>query len=96
MYYRYDDKSVLIEKSSEPLAGDNVCLYDGDLDIELYKYIAGLLDENGYMIYHTKYIRPAAELTQYINQLKSSIEINQAETELNIDYRLSLIELGLV
>jgi translation elongation factor EF-G len=77
MYYRYNEDSVLIEKSKTLLTGNNVCSYEEDFDIELYKYVIALLDESKRIIYYTKLDKPISELTNLISQLNTKVnELN--------------------
>lgn len=92
MYYRYNEQYTIIEKSETPLEGINVVIYGEDLDFHLYDIIVGHIDEaTGEMLKHTKILRSAEVIAQRLQE----IDVRQAEAELETDYRLSLLELGL-
>lgn len=91
-YYRYDDKYELIEKTTYAITGNNVVYSYEDIDIHLFRVIVGYIGEDGQMLRHTKLIRNAELVSRQLNEIQN----RQVETELDIDFRLSMLELGLV
>jgi hypothetical protein len=92
MYYRHNEEYRLIEKSTEELQGDNVVTYWEDLNLNLYDVVVGFIQEDTReMLRHTKILKPAEMVADYVKGL----EERQVNAELEIDYRLSMIELGL-
>lgn len=91
MYYRYDENYVLIEKSSEPLEGDNTATYWEDIDLDLFKVTIGAIVD-GVIVKVTKKVNNAEALSRRLKE----IDEHQAEAEIDIDFRLSLLELGLI
>lgn len=92
MYYRHDSEYHLIEKSQEELQGDNVVKYWEDLNLNLYEVVVGFIQKDTKeMLRHTKILKPVEAIESYINGIKE----RQVNAELEIDYRLSMIELGL-
>lgn len=92
MYYRYDERFYIIEKSTEELQGDNIVTYWEDFDLNLYDVIVGFIQESTReMLRHTKVLKPVENIESYIKEIKKS----QVEAEVEIDYRLCVLELGL-
>lgn len=94
MYYRYDETYKITEKSETLLLGLNVCKSHIDFDLNLYTIVIGLLSENeavATILYHTESIKPAEQLVRYIQEETTRSML----TDIDIDFRLSLIELGL-
>lgn len=97
MYYRYNNKCEIIEKSETELNGENVVTSTQDFDIELFRIIVGHINEKGQISRHTKFVRSAEEVARRILEYQGTVEefiINQAESELYIEERLCNIELG--
>lgn len=95
MYYRYeivgDNIYKLCEKSNTPLEGENVVTSDEDVDLQLFDVTVGYI-HNGAMIRHTKKLKGNEVIARRLTEIGE----RQAESELDIDFRLSIIELGLV
>ena len=91
-YYRYNDKYELIEKNTNTITGDNVVYSYEDIDIHLFRVIVGYISEDGQMLRNTKFIRNAELVSRQLYEIQGK----QMETELDIDFRLSMLELGLV
>lgn len=96
MYYRYNDKSVIVEKSETELNGANICTSGVDFNITAYEYVVGNINDAGEVIYYTRCQKPVNELAQYILELDNKLTTMNAELEVDTDFRLSLLELGLV
>ena len=90
-YYRHDANYVLVEKSTTPLEGDNVVTHLEDFNLELYTVTVGYI-LNGAAEKITKKVKDAEALDRKLK----AIEERQTEAEIDIDFRLSIIELGLV
>ncbi len=94
MYYRYevvgDNIYRLCEKSKTPIEGDNVVTCDEDIDLQLFDVTVGHIHD-GIMVRHTKKLKG----TEVVARRLTEIDQRQAESELYIDFRLSIIELGL-
>ena len=94
MYYRYeivgDNIYKLCEKSIPPLQGENVVTCDEDIDLQLFDVTVGFIHQ-GIMTRHTKKLKD----TEVVARRFTEIGQRQAESELDIDFRLSIIELGL-
>ncbi len=89
--YKYNDEYIIIEKSAIPLVGDKVCFSDHDFDIQLYDVTVGLIDQNKYITLYTSHAKPSEVLAKNL----IIMEINRAAAELDLDFRLSLIELNI-
>jgi hypothetical protein len=92
MYYRHDENYVLIEKSTEELQGENVLVCGEDLDLSLYDVIVGYENEAHVILRHTKKLRNVDAVVQRLG----SMQEHQVEVEVEVDFRLCMIELGLV
>lgn len=96
MYYRHDGEYLIVQKSNEPLTGDNVLYCEEDFYLELYDVIVGYvgtdLEKDNVILKHTKRIKSNEMLLRRL----SSIEEQQAEYSLDLDFRLSMLELGLI
>ncbi len=97
LYYRYEIVSDNIykltgEKSQEPLSGERVVFLDEDIDLQLFDVIVGYISSDGNMLRHTKKIKSV----EAISRKMLEIIRQQVELEIEADYRLSLIELGLI
>ncbi len=95
-YYRYEivgDNVFKLngEKSTEPLEGNNVVTCEEDIDLQLFDVTVGFIGENGEMLRHTKKLKTTEVVVQRLNEISQA----QVEAEVDIDYRLSMIELGL-
>lgn len=92
MYYRHDERFYIIEKSTGELQGDNVVTYWEDLNLNLYDVVVGFIDEaTREMLRHTKILKPAEIVAEYVKEIKE----RQVNSELETDYRLCMLELGL-
>jgi hypothetical protein len=92
MYYLYDEESYeIISKQVEQPEVENYVTYWEDIDIVLYRVIVGVISDDKQMLRHTKFVRDTELLSQKFN----SIDNAQAEVNVEVDYRLSLLELGL-
>lgn len=95
MYYRFqivgDNIFKLSEKSETPLDGERVVTADEDIDLQLFDVTVGFIQQ-GIMIRHTKKLKG----TEAVARRLTEIDQRQAESELDIDFRLSIIELGLI
>lgn len=93
MFYSYDDNSVIQAKSTEPFTVSDYACSDEDFDLELYDVTIGFIDEESKEILkNTKKLKGAEAVITYLQRQES----RQAEVELDIDFRLSMIELGLI
>lgn len=91
-YYKYDPNSyIILCKISEETNGENIASCDQDFDLLLCDVIIGYLSNEGKILRYTKKIRSV----EVIESLLDNLKLNQIESEIDIDYRLSLIELGL-
>ena len=93
-YYRYQQDSfrtILTEKSVEPLEGNNVLTSEEDFDLKLYDVFVEYIIEDK-IVKSRKKMKPVEAVENYLHEIKKE----QAEAETEIDYRLSLIELGLL
>ena len=91
MYYKYDSKYELIEKSETELTGDRVVIHSEDIDINLFRVIVGQINSNKEMLRYTKFIRSPELISRELDSIKTS----QAEFTIDLDFRLSMIELGI-
>ena len=91
-YYKYDPNSYMIlSKYSEETKGENIASCDQDFDLLLCDVVIGFLSNDGEILRYTKKIKSVEIIESLLNDIKSK----QIESEIDIDYRLSLIELGL-
>ncbi|MDF2844934.1 MAG: hypothetical protein K0R00_3360 [Herbinix sp.] len=90
-YYRYNDKYELIEKSELPLTGKNIVNSEEDIDIQLFRVIVGYINDEKEMLLNTKFVKG----TEVISRRLIEIVQQQVELELETDFRLSMLELGL-
>ena len=81
MYYRYDDRCEIIEKSNIELKGENVATCVNDFDLDLYRVIIGYIDENGVILKYSHIPKEPKVLANEIEKLKQYIY----ELELKID-----------
>lgn len=91
MYYRYNSDYILVEKSIVQLEGDNVVTYWEDLDLDLYKVTVMYISNNGEMLRHTKKMNGDEAMAKRF----STIEEQILKSDIEVDYRLSILELGL-
>ena len=94
MYYRYEIINgiyKLSEKSETPLEGENVVSCEEDIDMQLFDITVGWI-QDGIMVRHTKKLKG----TEVVARRLTEIDQRQAETELETDFRLSVLELGLI
>lgn len=91
MYYRHDENYVLIEKSSAELAGDNIVTCDEDIDLDLFRVVIGFVNDNNVILRHTKFIKNAEDVSRRL----TDIDLQQSNTVVDLDFRLSKLELGL-
>ncbi len=92
--YRYEQdsmKTILIEKSVEPLDGDSVLTSEEDFDLKLYNVFVEYIIEDK-IVKSKKKMKPVEAIEKYLHEIKAE----QAEAETDIDFRLCLLELGLV
>ncbi len=82
MYYRYNEDHEIIEKSVEPLEGDNVVTYWEDIDIQLFRVVVGYIDEDGTMLRHTKLINDGEEIARLISSLKEDLGNAEVKSDL--------------
>lgn len=92
LYYRHDGNYLLIEKSSEPLEGDNVLYCEDDFDLDLYDVIVGFVQNDGRILRHTKRLRSVDAIERRYNELYEYVSSYNIE----LDFRLCLLELGLI
>ncbi len=93
MYYRYEIVNgiyKLSEKSETLLEGENVVSCDEDIDLQLFDVTVGWI-QDGVMLRHTKKIKSDEAVARRL----SEIDQRQVEVELETDFRLSMLELGL-
>ena len=94
-YYRYEiiDNNIyrLCEKINTPLEGERVVSCDEDIDLQLFDVTVGFIHD-GVMIRHTKKLKGTEVLACRLTE----IDQRQSESELELDFRLSMLELGLV
>lgn len=90
MYYKHDENYNVIAKSETPFEGEDSLICDEDFDLQLYDVVICSVYE-GRIIWHIKKLRETDHLVGVIK----SLEERQVNAELEIDYRLSMIELGL-
>ncbi|MDF2804582.1 MAG: hypothetical protein K0S61_4487 [Anaerocolumna sp.] len=92
MFYTFNEHSDVISKHIEQPEGDNVAYSTEDYDLNLYDVVIGFVSPQGEILNHTKKLKPAEVVEARI----LTIENRQAESELDTDFRLSMLELGLV
>lgn len=72
-YYKYNDKYIIVQKSTLPIEGDNVGISKEDFDLGLYDVIIGFLDENNEILRHTKTLRNVDEVARKLNNIEEKI-----------------------
>ena len=94
MYYIYEEingYTVITEQSDVPLMGDNIVTCDEVFELMLYDvFVEHIVD--GALVKYRKKLKPVEAVENYLHEIKKE----QAEAETEIDYRLSIIELGLI
>jgi hypothetical protein len=90
-YYRYDERYIIIEKSEKELTGYNVAHASENFDLDLYDVTIGFLSEANEILRDTKKLRGADAIARQLN----TISEHNVDMEIDIDFRLSLLELGL-
>lgn len=92
MFYIYDEQSQIISKHETEPDGERVAFSQEDFELSLYDVIIGYIHTTGEILKYHKKLKPAEVVEARI----LSIENRQAESELDTDFRLSMLELGLV
>jgi hypothetical protein len=92
MYYIHDDSFDIISKQSSKPDIENYVESSEDIDITLFRVIVGFIGKDKQMLRHTKILKDVELIAQRFNEISDS----QAELAVDTDYRLSLIELGLI
>lgn len=94
MYYRYeivgDNIYKLSEKSNFSIQDERVITCEEDIDLQLYDVTVGVIHQ-GAMIRHTKKLKSTEALARRLTE----IDQQQSESELETDFRLSMLELRL-
>ena len=91
MYYRYNADSEIIEKSETELTGSRVATHEEDFDINLFRIIVGYINNEKEILRYTKFIRSPELISRELSGLKET----QAEFSIDLDFRLSMLELGI-
>lgn len=95
MYYRYNEKSKIIEKSETELTGENICISSSDFDLSLYDVIVGHVSESTKQLnYYTKLPRSEMQLIQQIETDRSNIDDLMEYSE-ELLYQVCLLQLGI-
>ncbi len=99
-YYRYwqeKNRCIVLEKVAEN-EGEDIAASEEDFELELYDVLIGYMDENKTILKYTKKLKPVETVEHLLKRAvnkTNTLEERQIEAELEMDFRLSMLELGL-
>ena len=100
MYYRYDERCILVEESTEPTDAERVCKSDVDFDVDIYTVYVGNVRE-GILTKYTAKVKPAEQLAKNLKATNETVAVLKTETSelreysAELLYKMCLLQLGI-